>query len=107
MRRCKGVPFKDVVMLLKATACGPRWAIIKALSSGELSTNEIAKKLEEVFGRPFPKSTLYYHLSVLRDIGIIDLASYRERGPGAPEKIWKLKTRKIVVDLLDGKVSFE
>jgi len=107
MRGCKRVPFKEIIMLLKATACGPRWAIIKALSSEELSTSEIAERLEEIFGRPFPRSTLYYHLSVLRDIGIIDIASYKERGPGAPEKIWKLKARKIVVNLLDGKVSFE
>ncbi len=107
MRRCKRIPFRDMIMPLKATACGPRWAIINALSSGELSTNEIAEKLEEIFGRPFPRSTLYYHLSVLREIGIIDLASYRERGPGAPEKIWRLKAKKIVINLLDGKVSFE
>ena len=107
MRRCKRLPFKEVIRTLKATACGPRWAIIKALSSGELSTNEIAERLEETFRRPFPRSTLYYHLSVLRDIGIIELANYRESGPGAPEKVWRLKAKKIVVNLVDGTISFE
>jgi hypothetical protein len=31
------------------------------------------------------------------------VASYREVGGGTPEKVWKLKTRRIVIDLLEEK----
>ena len=32
--------------------------------------------------------------------GIIELAEYREVGGGAPEKVWKLKTQEIQINLL-------
>jgi hypothetical protein len=32
--------------------------------------------------------------------GIIELAEYREVGGGAPEKVWKLKTQEIKINLL-------
>ena len=32
--------------------------------------------------------------------GIIELAEYREVGGGAPEKVWKLKTKEIRINLL-------
>ncbi|MDP0919955.1 hypothetical protein Q6272_33500, partial [Klebsiella pneumoniae] len=45
---------------------------------------------------------LYYHLSALKEAGIVEVASYREvKGGGTPEKVWRLKTRKIVIDLLE------
>ena len=31
---------------------------------------------------------------------IIELAEYREVGGGAPEKVWKLKTQEIKINLL-------
>ncbi|WP_245612371.1 ArsR family transcriptional regulator [Palaeococcus ferrophilus] len=46
-----------------------------------------------------PRSTLYYHLSALEDAGIIEMAGYLEEG-GAPEKLWKLKVRKIGMGLV-------
>ena len=46
------------------------------------------------------KQGLYYHLSGLKKAGIIEVAEYIEDGGGAPEKIWKLKTRQIVFNLL-------
>nr|WP_273272363.1 hypothetical protein [Methanothrix sp.] len=46
---------------------------------------------------------LYYHLSALKQAGIVELASYREVKGGTPEKVWKLKTRRIVIDLLEEK----
>lgn len=48
------------------------------------------------------KPGFYYHISELKRSGIIDVAQYREEGGGAPEKIWKLKIRKIEFDLLEG-----
>ena len=44
---------------------------------------------------------LYYHLSALREAGIIEVAGYREGTGGIPEKVWRLRTRRIVIDLLD------
>lgn len=44
---------------------------------------------------------LYYHLSALREAGIVEVAGYRESGGGIPEKVWRLRTRRIVIDLLD------
>jgi len=46
-------------------------------------------------------SCLYYHLSELKKAGIIAVAGYKEEGGGAPEKIWRLKSRRIVIDLLE------
>ena len=45
-------------------------------------------------------SGLYYHLSELKNAGIIEVVEYREKGGGAPEKIWRLKKKKITIDLL-------
>lgn len=44
---------------------------------------------------------LYYHLSALKEAEIIEVASYREVKGGTPEKVWRLKTRTIVIDLLE------
>jgi hypothetical protein len=35
------------------------------------------------------------------------MAGYREVGGGAPEKTWRLKARKICVDIVTGEVSME
>jgi DNA-binding transcriptional ArsR family regulator len=51
-------------------------------------------------GESISRSGLYYHLSELEDSGIIELAEYREVGGGAPEKVWRLKTREIRINLL-------
>lgn len=45
-------------------------------------------------------SGLYYHLSELKNAGMIEVVEYREEGGGAPEKIWRLKKKKITIDLL-------
>ena len=103
---CKGhdLPerFECIQRCIQALHCPTRWEIISAIGSGEKSTKEIyeALKLEEA-GMTF--AGLYYHLSALKRAGIIELASYREVKGGSPEKIWKLKTTKIVIDLLEEK----
>jgi predicted ArsR family transcriptional regulator len=51
-------------------------------------------------GEGISKSGLYYHLSEMEKAGIIELAEYREVGGGAPEKVWKLKTKEIRINLL-------
>ena len=51
-------------------------------------------------GESISKSGLYYHLSEMKKAGIIELAEYREVGGGAPEKVWKLKTKEIRINLL-------
>ncbi len=97
---------KSMMMLLKPLLAEPRRSIIKILSEGVKGTNEIYQALQER-GLNMPRSTLYYHLSALEDAGIIEMAGYREEGGGAPEKLWKLKVRKIGIDLVTGEVFKE
>jgi len=77
-----------------------RWLIIEYIGESSRSTKEIYDHLVER-GEQITKSGLYYHLSELKNAGIIEVAEYIEEGGGAPEKVWKLKTKKIVIDLLE------
>jgi ArsR family transcriptional regulator, cadmium/lead-responsive transcriptional repressor len=99
-----GLPERLILIqkYIHALHCPTRWEIIDAIGSGERSTKEIYDdlKLGEA-GMTF--AGLYYHLSALKGAGIIELASYREVKGGTPEKVWKLKTTKIVIDLLEEK----
>jgi ArsR family transcriptional regulator, cadmium/lead-responsive transcriptional repressor len=103
---CQGPNLPERMKLIQkyihALHCPTRWEIIDAIGSGEKSTKEIYEELRlgEV-GMTF--AGLYYHLSALKGAGIIELASYREVRGGTPEKVWKLKTTKIVIDLLEKK----
>ncbi|WP_232461020.1 helix-turn-helix domain-containing protein [Thermococcus radiotolerans] len=97
---------KNLMMTLKPLMVEPRRSIIKILSGGVKGTNEIYKALQER-GLNMPRSTLYYHLSALEDMGIIEMAGYREVGGGAPEKLWKLKVRRIGIDLVTGEIFKE
>ena len=99
-------PFKDIMMRIKFVLTEPRWTILKIIGDGEKATNEIYSELQNR-GILIPKSTLYYHLSNLEDSGIIELAGYREEGGGAPEKVWRLKVKRIGIDILSGKIVIE
>lgn len=69
------------------------------IGNGKKSTAEISRGLRET-GETLSRSGLYYHLSELEEAGIIELAEYREVGGGAPEKVWKLRTKEIKINLL-------
>ena len=97
---------KSLMMMLKPLMAEPRRSIIKILSEGVKGTNEIYQALQER-ALNMPRSTLYYHLSALEDMGIIEMAGYREEGGGAPEKLWKLRARKIGIDLVTGEIFKE
>ncbi|MEO2151897.1 MAG: winged helix-turn-helix domain-containing protein [Thermococcus sp.] len=97
---------KNLMMTLKPLMAEPRRRIIRILSDGIKGTNEIYQALQER-GLNMPRSTLYYHLSALEDMGIIEMAGYREVGGGAPEKLWKLKVRRIGIDLVTGEIFRE
>ena len=84
----------------RALHCATRWNIIKIIGEGEKGTGEILKELGNM-GETLARSSIYYHLSELEKTGIIVQTGYREEGGGAPEKIWKLMTREIKIDLLD------
>ena len=84
----------------RALHCPTRWAIIRIIGEEEKGSGEILAGLNET-GESLARSSLYYHLSELEEAGIIEMARYREMGGGAPEKVWKLKTRSIKIDLLD------
>ena len=85
---------------VKALRFPTRWLIIEYIGEGKKSTKEIYDYLIKM-GEKLTKSGLYYHLSELKNAGIIEVAEYIEEGGGAPEKAWKLKTKKIVIDLLE------
>jgi len=92
--------FDEFQRYVKALHCPVRWVIIRVIGDKERSTSEIFEELK-ARGEGLSKSGLYYHLSELEEAGIIELARYREVGGGAPEKVWKLKTREIKINLLD------
>ena len=84
---------------ISALHCPTRWTIIDFIGVNSKSTKEIYEFLTSRNAR-LTSSGLYYHLSELSHAGIIEVSEYREKGGGAPEKVWKLKTMQIVIDLL-------
>ena len=97
MRDCSDLKFQKY---LKALHCPVRWKILKIIGKDRKSSREIYKELlnsDESMGL----GTLYYHLSELKNAGIIEVAEYRETGAGAPEKLWKLKRKKIIINLIE------
>ncbi|MEX0569259.1 MAG: helix-turn-helix domain-containing protein [Candidatus Njordarchaeota archaeon] len=99
--------FFPVINFLSAIS-GPRWIILKIIGGTEKSTSEIYEELISKYNLSMPRSVLYYHLGELERIGIIEVKGYKETGKGgAPEKIWVLKVRKIVIDIVSGAISIE
>lgn len=85
--------------IAKVLHCPTRWAIIDIIGEGEKRTDEIMddlRKREYDLTRP----GLYYHLTELKEAGIIEVADYVEEGRGAPIKSWRLAMRKIEIDLV-------
>ena len=91
--------FSKFQKCFRALHCPTRWTIIRLIGEETRSTNEIFEGLKEA-GEGLSKSGLYYHLSEMEEAGIIELAEYREVGGGAPEKVWRLKTKEIKINLL-------
>ncbi|MBS3782448.1 MAG: helix-turn-helix transcriptional regulator [Candidatus Thermoplasmatota archaeon] len=85
--------------LAKALHCPTRWDIIDIIGTGTAKTKEIKKGMKEK-GYDITQSGLYYHLSELREAGIIEVDKFLEEGRGAPEKIWKLSKKKIEIELV-------
>jgi DNA-binding HxlR family transcriptional regulator len=83
----------------RALHCPTRWIIIRLIGGGTKSTSKIFEGLQKI-KEGISKSGLYYHLSEMEKADIIELAEYREVGGGAPEKVWKLKTQEIKINLL-------
>jgi DNA-binding transcriptional ArsR family regulator len=83
----------------RALHCPTRWLILRLIGNKAKSTREIFEGLKEA-GEGLSRSGLYYHLSELEKADVIELAEYREVGGGAPEKVWKLKTKEIRINLL-------
>ncbi|MDI3502434.1 MAG: hypothetical protein PWR09_559 [Archaeoglobi archaeon] len=92
--------FENFRRIMKALHCPTRWMIIECLKDGAKSTKEILdcllKKDEAI-----TLTGLYYHLSELRNAGIIEIAGYKEEGGGAPQKVWRLKVRKVEISLVN------
>lgn len=99
---CSGCGLKEFGVFqryFRALHCPVRWSIIRLIGNEAKSTGEIFEGLK-ASGEGLSRSGLYYHLSELEEAGIIELAEYREVGGGAPEKVWRLKTREIKINLL-------
>jgi DNA-binding transcriptional ArsR family regulator len=84
----------------KALHCPIRWDIIAIIGHEEKGTKEIYQELVDR-GETLAKSSLYYHLGELRNGGIIEVSGYLEDGGGAPEKLWRLKTKEIKINLVE------
>ena len=93
---CQSNPLMKYIRVLH---CPTRWMIIQFIGEGKKSTKEIYNYLVKN-GENLTSSGLYYHLSELKNAGIIEVMEYKEEGGGAPEKIWELKKKAIVIDLL-------
>lgn len=85
--------------LAKALHCPTRWDIMNTIGAESAKTREIKEGLNKK-GYDISQSGLYYHLSELKDAGLIEVAEYVEEGKGAPEKVWKLTRKKIKIDLI-------
>ncbi len=85
---------------IRALHCPTRWTIIWFIGDGKRSTKEIHEFLQKN-DEGITRSGLYFHLSELKNADIIEMAEYKEEGGGAPEKVWKLKRKKIEINLLD------
>jgi|GEM_PF-1102120 len=99
-------PIRDFLIRARFALSEPRRSIINILSDDVKSTNEIYKELRKR-GLSIPRSVLYYHLSSLRELGIIEMAGYREGNGGAPEKTWRLKVKRIGINIVTGEVFVE
>jgi len=95
---CNAKEFGKFQKYFRALHCPTRWVIIRLIGEGTKSTNEIFDELKKT--EALSRSGLYYHLSELEEAGIVELAEYREVGGGAPEKVWRLRTKEIRFNLL-------
>ncbi|WGI18118.1 winged helix-turn-helix domain-containing protein [Methanonatronarchaeum sp. AMET-Sl] len=101
---CNHQPTKNIKKLKKITKalhCQTRWKIIKIIGTDTATTSQIKKQLQKT--QKITQPTLYYHLSELKNANIIKVNNYKEKGQGAPEKNWKLKTQKIEINLIPNK----
>ena len=94
----KLLKFRQIALALRFPT---RWHIIEFIGKDSRSTGDIYKDLLKN-GEELSKSGLYYHLSALKKASIIEVATYLEEGGGASVKVWKLRTGKIIFDLLKG-----
>lgn len=98
------VGLRELEVYIRVLHCPTRWYIIETLSEGAKSTSEIFEELKRR-SKDVSKPSLYYHLSELDDADIIEIAEYRETGGGAPEKVWKLKAKQIVIELTRARIQ--
>lgn len=82
----------------KALHCPSRWDIIDIIGEKEIRTRKIRQEMKRR-DNELSKPGLYYHLSELKESGIIEVSGYIEEGKGAPEKKWKLNKKEITIKL--------
>jgi|GEM_PF-6284098 len=74
---------------LEALECEPRRSILALLADGPLASGDIYRGLLSMGTQTKEKSTFYYHLSKLREAGLIRVRNTLE-GAGKPERVWEL-----------------
>ncbi|MCE4606559.1 MAG: winged helix-turn-helix domain-containing protein [Desulfurococcales archaeon] len=90
-----------ILAVISSAQTEPRRTILNAIGDRGATTNQIYQTLLEK-DYNIPRTTLYYHLSELENLGLITHTGYKESGAGAPEKVWELRKRKICIDILTG-----
>lgn len=90
---------QELMGIARVLHCPTRWDIIDIIGKGEKRTDEIMDSLMER-GYELTRPGLYYHLTELKEAGIIEVADFVEEGRGAPIKTWRLSMRKIEIDLV-------
>ena len=88
-----------LISIARALHCPTRWQIIDIIGTKEKRTEEILEALWKR-GHRLTRPGLYYHLSELKEAGIIEVAEFIEEGRGAPRKTWKIVMNRIEIDLL-------
>jgi len=91
--------FRKFRKIVRALHCPTRWLIIECLKKREMSTKELLDCLLEKEG--ITMAALYYHLSELKNAGIVEISGYIEEKGGAPQKVWKLRVKKVEIPLVD------
>ncbi len=95
--------FRRFRKIVKALHCPTRWLIIECLKDREMSTRELLDCLLEK--EKVTMTALYYHLSELKNAGIVEISGYIEEKGGAPQKVWRLRLKKVEIPLVDDDVG--
>ncbi len=91
--------YPTLPLLVKALRAEARLSILKSLKDGPKASSAIFADLRSNGFSDMEKSTFYYHLLLLKSLGIIYEVS-QIIGAGKPEKVWGLAAERIIIKLV-------